>query len=427
MSVGAWNPEASSAPKRQTPSAYPRAPSFVSVLTSPFVFASSPLAETGVHNLFDMKDTLNVTGGGAFKFEKLLKERLSVAINKLDEMKMLVNGLNFVLSHVHNEVFTYSHETKKQSFVPPKSSDDMFPYLLVNIGSGVSILKVTSKDSFQRVSGSSIGGGTFWGLACQMAGVSSWDEVHEMSVSGDNRNVDLLVGDIYGTGYDKLGLDANVIASSFAKAGFGREVEQDEIMGKHEAACVSNHLNATSDGSSDSKKAHLEDKNQVTQTSDASSTEGSNKATSRPIAVSGGASTGRKEYYVAAASPSASRSHVAEQHEREKARESSDSEESGNAPSAAEAESFKNADIVKSLLFMICNNIGQVAFLNAKLHQVKRVYFAGGFLQRNPYIWSTLSFAIKFWSKGDMEAMFLVHDGYLGALGALLADHPASE
>lgn len=358
-----------------------------------------------------------MTGGGAFKFEKLLRERLSVAINKLDEMKMLVNGLNFVLSHVHNEVFTYSHETKKQSFVPPKDSDDMFPYLLVNIGSGVSILKVTSKDEFQRVSGSSIGGGTFWGLACQMAGVSSWDDIHEMSVSGDNRNVDLLVGDIYGTGYDKLGLDANVIASSFAKAGFGREVEQDsEVMGKHDPSCVSSHLNATSDGSSDSKKAHMEDKNQ-TQTNEAE--EGSNKATSRPIAVSG--SIPRKEYIVAAASPSASRSELPEVSINTST--SSSSDDAGNAPTAT-PEAFKNADIVKSLLFMICNNIGQVAFLNAKLHQVKRVYFAGGFLQRNPYIWSTLSFAIKFWSKGDMEAMFLVHDGYLGALGALIADPP---
>lgn len=399
--------------------------------------------ETGVHNLFNMKDTLNVTGGGAFKFEKLLKERLNVSINKLDEMKMLVNGLNFVLSHVHNEVFTYSHETKKQTFVPPKSGEDsdMYPYLLVNIGSGVSILKVTSKDQFQRVSGSSIGGGTFWGLACQMAGVRTWDEVHEMSLSGDNRNIDLLVGDIYGTGYDKLGLDANVIASSFGKAGIARTGEEDDTgeMVAHDETCVQNQLNATSSTSSPSKDDR-EDENggfAVQGTSAASQrrtsvseqnktdhnvsppspTTSNVKHSSSPIDVSPSSNKNiRKEYYVAAASPSGVRSPFF-----------STKSAPENAPTASEESNpnhFKNADIVKSLLFMICNNIGQVAFLNANLHQVKRVYFAGGFLQRNPYIWSTLSFAIKFWSKGDMEAMFLVHDGYLGALGALVADPP---
>lgn len=36
----------------------------------------------------------------------------------------------------------------------------MFPYLLVNCGSGVSILRVDSETKFTRVSGTSLGGGT---------------------------------------------------------------------------------------------------------------------------------------------------------------------------------------------------------------------------------------------------------------------------
>lgn len=74
-------------------------------------------------------------------------------------------------------------------------SNDLFPYLLVNIGSGVSIIKVLSyfihifffttpmpyilqiyckfdfaglqvdgDGIFQRVSGTNVGGGTYWGL-----------------------------------------------------------------------------------------------------------------------------------------------------------------------------------------------------------------------------------------------------------------------
>jgi pantothenate kinase len=71
---------------------------------------------------------------------------------------------------------------------------------------------------------------------------------------------------------------------------------------------------------------------------------------------------------------------------------------------------------------MISNNIGQIAYLNAKLHQCSRIFFCGGFVQDNPYVWARLTYAIHFWSKSEMEALFLSHDGYLGALGALLAE-----
>ncbi len=32
----------------------------------------------------------------------------------------------------------------------------------------------------------------------------------------------------------------------------------------------------------------------------------------------------------------------------------------------------------------------------------------------------TISFAIQFWSKGEMSAKFLRHEGFLGAVGAYL-------
>jgi len=38
-----------------------------------------------------------------------------------------------------------------------------------------------------------------------------------MAEEGDHRNVDMLVSDIYGGAYDKLGLPGDVIASSFGK------------------------------------------------------------------------------------------------------------------------------------------------------------------------------------------------------------------
>ncbi len=78
--------------------------------------------------------------------------------------------------------------------------------------------------------------------------------------------------------------------------------------------------------------------------------------------------------------------------------------------------------MIRSLLFMITNNLTQIAFLNAEKHKISRVFFAGGFLQKNPYVWSRLSYGINFWSKGSMEALFLKHDGYLGGLGTFISD-----
>ena len=51
--------------------------------------------------------------------------------------------------------------------------------------------------------------------------VLSFDELLELSHQGNNRVVDMLVGDIYGgTDYAKIGLSATTIASNFGKAAY---------------------------------------------------------------------------------------------------------------------------------------------------------------------------------------------------------------
>lgn len=37
----------------------------------------------------------------------------------------------------------------------------------------------------------------------------------------------------------------------------------------------------------------------------------------------------------------------------------------------------------------------------------------------HPITMNTLSYAINFWSKGEMKALFLRHEGHLGATGAV--------
>jgi hypothetical protein len=75
-----------------------------------------------------------------------------------------------------------------------------------------------------------------------------------------------------------------------------------------------------------------------------------------------------------------------------------------------------------ALLMMITNNIGQVAFLNARLHDCRKIFFVGSFLRQNTISCKRLSYSIDFWSRGKMEALFLSHEGYFGALGTFLVE-----
>ena len=126
-------------------------------------------------------------------------------------MKCAVAGANFLLQTISDEAFTFA-EGKKDFIVNKegkRGKDELFPYLLVNIGSGVSIIKV-DKDGFERVSGTNIGGGTFLGLCRLLTERTDFDQMLACSADGDNSKVDMLVGDIYGgRDYSYIGLSSN--------------------------------------------------------------------------------------------------------------------------------------------------------------------------------------------------------------------------
>ncbi|KAM6562218.1 hypothetical protein CsatB_022216 [Cannabis sativa] len=259
--------------------------------------------------------TVKATGGGAYKYADLIKEKLGVCLDKEDEMDCLVAGANFLLKAVHEEAFTYTNGRKE--FVQI-DQEDLYPYLLVNIGSGVSMIKVDGDGKFERVSGTNVGGGTFWGLGRLLTKCESFDELLELSHQGNNRVIDMLVGDIYGgMEYNKIGLSSTAIASSFGKA------------------------------ISDNK----------------------------------------------------------------------------------ELADYKPEDVARSLLRMISNNVGQISYLNALRFGLKRIFFGGFFIRGHAYTMDTISVGVDFWSKGEAKALFLRHEGFLGALGAFASyeNQPGSD
>ena len=234
---------------------------------------------------------------------------------------------------------------------------DIYPYLLVNIGSGVSMIKVSGPREYQRVGGTSLGGGTLWGLLSLLTGSRTFDEMLGMAERGDNAKVDMLVGDIYGTDYGKIGLKSSTIASSFGKV----------FRMKREAEREAEDSGGLTNGDVDSTP--------------------SEPPSSNPLPTNGGSSTSTSE-------------------------------------SSTAAPPFTSADVSRSLLYAISNNIGQIAYLQSEKHQLSTIYFGGSFIRGHRQTMNTLSYAIKFWSNGEKKACFLRHEGYLGAVGAFLKRQP---
>ncbi|TEB38649.1 pantothenate kinase [Coprinellus micaceus] len=291
-------------------------------------------AEVNGVSIEEMRRSVKImaTGGGAHKFYELFSSDLQVEVRREDEMACLIEGLKFI-TMIPDEVYFFSDElissvshhqpvgssnvTPQADAAPPleRPSPDppkygvtfesnptpQLPCLLVNIGSGVSIIKVDEDGSFERVSGTSLGGGTLWGLLSLLTPATSFDEMLALSEQGDNSHVDMLVGDIYGQDYSKLGLKSTMIASTFGKV-FKKGGKQG---------------------------------------------------------------------------------------------------------------TFSPEDISKSLLYAMSNNIGQIAYMNAEKYGLDRIYFGGCFIRGHAATIATLSYAIRFWSKGTKRALFLRHEGFL--------------
>eukprot|EP01053_Blabericola_migrator_P009158 Blabericola_migrator_1__9157@NODE_48_length_16467_cov_53_390427_g44_i0_p3_GENE_NODE_48_length_16467_cov_53_390427_g44_i0NODE_48_length_16467_cov_53_390427_g44_i0_p3_ORF_typecomplete_len396_score53_28Fumble/PF03630_14/1_8e83Fumble/PF03630_14/0_0067AP_endonuc_2_N/PF07582_12/0_053_NODE_48_length_16467_cov_53_390427_g44_i081619348 len=302
------------------------------------------------------KSSLRVTGGGAHRFHDRLSRALNVRIIKCDEMHSVVRGMTLVAT-ARGEALFYDLAKKKKVMREPADEIKTFPCLLVSIGSGVSILKVTGKDSFERVSGTCIGGGTVLGLAKLCFGAESFEEVVDLSERGSDK-LDLKVKHLRGDTAGSSTLPPDTLASSFGR------LYTDQFLSTQDSEITP-------------------------------------------------------------------------------------------------------ADISRSAIQMVSYNIGYLALLVAKVHGLNRIFFGGKYINNHSFTMRTITQAVTFYSnyykepqysgydlvsssewedpysnRNDfeqsvaflqrsnrrrpqehcVEALFLRHDGYLGALGALL--HP---
>eukprot|EP01038_Epipyxis_sp_PR26KG_P015393 gene15393-20760_t len=263
---------------------------------------------------------LNVTGGGGVKHSLILQKDYDIKYTQYDELKCLVTGLNFMVAFSPVECYTLRSLSDSKSvfgnlypsFILPEEivntdTNTIFPYMIMNIGTGMSILHVQSADKFERVGGTSLAGGTFLGIAHLLNTSRSYKQIIEQAEKGNSSLVDLSVADICGGDYiGKLG--GELVASSL-----GKLVQQGKSKGK------------------------------VTE-----------------------------------------------------------------------------ADVLAGLLNMVCDDIAQIATLQAKVLNIKRIFFVGSFLKGNQTACHRIVNTMNFLSKKEVEAVFMVHESYLGAIGSYL-------
>ncbi|KAL7734484.1 hypothetical protein ACLKA6_010804 [Drosophila palustris] len=166
----------------------------------------------------ELVTTVCATGGGAFKFEKDFRDQVNMKLAKFDELDTLIKGILF--ADMHNSTECYYYENAREIVKSEKRAFNFsqpFPFILVNVGSGVSILAVYGPDNYKRISGTSLGGGTFLGLCCLLTGCTTFEEAIQLATKGDNRKVDKLVKDIYGGDYNRFSLPGDLVASSFGQ------------------------------------------------------------------------------------------------------------------------------------------------------------------------------------------------------------------
>ncbi|KAA3462630.1 pantothenate kinase 1 [Gossypium australe] len=320
---------------------------------------------------------IKATGGGAYKFADLFKEKLGVSLDKEDEMECLVTGANFLLKAVHQEAFTYLDGQKEFAQIDP---NDLYPYLLVNIGSGVSMIKVDGDGKFERVSGTSLGGGTFWGLGRLLTKCKNFDELLELSHQGNNRVIDMLVGDIYGgTDYAKIGLSATTIASSFGKA-----ISDNKELVDYKPEDISRSLLRMIS-------------NNIGQVSFCNGFLAYGKSDVYPKILFSVKLFDISLLGLGEGSPD------------------------GFSPSHESCQYFDYTFLGSKKKKLRFHDFSHISYLNALRFGLKRIFFAGFFIRGHAYTMDTISVAVNFWSKGEAEAMFLRHEGFLGALGAFMS------
>ena len=167
-----------------------------------------------------------LTGKREFLIYNLFKKKC-VQLGNANEL--IIKGIDFLSNNTKNTFFNLPKKpaadlicvgqgikkAEKKNYMNLKNN--LYPYLLALGQEGVSIYKVNSINSFEKIGGNSFGPSTLWSLFTYSCGYDSPDLACEGAANGNNKLIDLSVGDIYGGNYENMSLSSDLIGSSFGK------------------------------------------------------------------------------------------------------------------------------------------------------------------------------------------------------------------
>ncbi|KAM6510492.1 hypothetical protein FSOLCH5_010932 [Fusarium solani] len=181
--------------------------------------ASSVEAQGGCDQVSQQKASIEAAANGSSPLESHTFEG-SLAFGMQDVVDAsAADHLSPPIPGPDCDIFTFKDDNIIPSTLP---TDLTRPYLLVNIGSGVSFFQVFDNRRCERITGSSFGGSALCGLLLLLTKARTFDEMLDLADKGDNSNVDKLIGDIYGVDYTRIGMKMTAVASTFCKA-FSKE------------------------------------------------------------------------------------------------------------------------------------------------------------------------------------------------------------
>ena len=144
--------------------------------------------------------------------------------------ELAIKGIDYINNYLQDPFFDLPKDTilnlvrvgisKSKINLSKKNcllKNNLYPYILTTGDEGICVYRVDSIDSYKKIGGNTIGPTSIWSLFNLTCNYEDIELAMNEAFKGNNEYIDLSVGDIYGGDYTGVGLNSDIIASSFSK------------------------------------------------------------------------------------------------------------------------------------------------------------------------------------------------------------------
>ena len=172
----------------------------------------------------------NLTG----KIEYLIYKHFHKKCEKFgDTIKISISAIDYINNNIENSFFDLPKGSINDLVIVGKNKNDtiltnknknkidlknnLYPYLLTKGYQGLELYRIDSINSYKKIGYNTLGPTSLWSLLNLTCNYEDAELALKQAIEGNNKLIDLSVGDIYGGDYGGVSLCSDLIASSFAK------------------------------------------------------------------------------------------------------------------------------------------------------------------------------------------------------------------